>query len=259
MSHGDIQALTARLQNLEDQLLRARRQRRNLIALALAGGVLTWAAGALSAPGAPLACGHDSLLYCFGAGQPALASEINSNFETVADGVDAATASAAAKLPLAGGTMTGQITTSASTAIQGGNAQGNLHIDAESSGADGQMYLNWFEGKGVVIGRGNSTGSIANFNSSTGKATIGGKRVPSEVVIARCSTVSGCTATCPSGTVVKLAWGFHGMSAQANSGSAWACGQAYQWMGTCIGNSSCTINTGCDAANGGSSMWIECW
>lgn len=259
MSHGDIETLAERLKNLEDQLRRSQRQRRNLIALALAGGVLTWAAAALSAPGAPLACGHNSILYCFGAGQPALASEINSNFETVAAGVDAASASAATKLPLAGGAMTGTITTTASTAIQGGNAQGNLHIDAESSGADGQMYLNWFEGKGVVIGRGNSTTSIANFNSSTGKATIGGHRVPSEVVVKRCSTTSGCTADCPTGTVVKLAWGFHGMSAQANSGAAWACGQAYQWMGTCIGMASCTISTGCDAGMGGSSLWLECW
>lgn len=254
MAHDDIEALAARLSSLEKQLQSSRRQRRALTAVALAGGVLAWATVAWSDPAAPLACTHSNL-YCFGAGAPALASQINSNFESVSQGVDAAAASAAAKLPLAGGTLTGPLAVTGNGAsFQGGNAAGNFHIDSEGSGSDGRLYLNWYEGKGVVIANGAQT-QLAAFNSPTGKTTIGGKRVPSEVVSTHCPTLGNCTATCPAGTVVKLAWGFHGSNTNVSSGSAWACGSAVQWMGACLGNSTCMVSTGCSS----SSVWMECW
>lgn len=34
------------------------------------------------------------------------------------------------------------------------NPSGNVHIDSSSSGSDGRLYLNWYNGKGVVIGDG---------------------------------------------------------------------------------------------------------
>jgi hypothetical protein len=39
--------------------------------------------------------------------------------------------------------------------VFGSNSAGNLHLDANSAKADGQIYLNWATGKGTVFGNGN--------------------------------------------------------------------------------------------------------
>jgi hypothetical protein len=46
----------------------------------------------------------------------------------------------------------GQIATSGG--IFGSNSAGNFHLDSDKAKADGRIYLNWFNGKGVVIGNG---------------------------------------------------------------------------------------------------------
>jgi hypothetical protein len=38
--------------------------------------------------------------------------------------------------------------------IRGGNSAGNFHLDADKSGSDGSLYLNWFSGNRIVMGQG---------------------------------------------------------------------------------------------------------
>jgi len=193
-----------------------------------------------------------------------VASHVNSNFETLRRRIDtvstslattqtALTAAEARYVPLAGGTMTGALTMTGARAILGGNSAGNIHIDASSAGSDGRTYVNWYGGKGIVLGNG-SGGAIATLDSATSTTTINGRRVPSEIVKKSCTSSGTCTATCPTGTVIKLAFGFHGLAPNGTSGD-WTCGGAYQWLGGCSDQTSCTVNAGC----GSSGVWLECW
>jgi len=50
--------------------------------------------------------------------------------------------------------------------IGGGNDAGNLHLESNATGGDGRIYLNWFNGKGVVVGGGGL--------AITGNASVGG-------------------------------------------------------------------------------------
>ncbi len=86
-----LAVLERRLAKLETrERLRVRRAVQS-IGLLLLLGCLVWAGTALSDPGSPTACDsdHDGLLYCLMANSPARASDINSNFEVLADGIDA--------------------------------------------------------------------------------------------------------------------------------------------------------------------------
>jgi hypothetical protein len=68
-------------------------------AAALAIGVFgSWIGTALSAPSAPTACNgaRSNSLYCFAANQPAMAAEVNSNFEALALSTDTVAAELAA-------------------------------------------------------------------------------------------------------------------------------------------------------------------
>ena len=85
----------------------------------------------------------------------------------------------------------------------------------------------------------------------------GNSHRPIQVASNSCTgTNSSCTATCAAG-VIKTAWGFHGGNG-ANTDFGFAqntCGSFVQWKGSCIGQSSCTVSTGCNA----SSIILECW
>jgi hypothetical protein len=108
---------------------------------------------------------------------------------------------------------------------------GRFNVLADTNGDDvwdGAIPLRLENGKGYVYGR-------------LLRAT--------ETVVTDCATAS-CTASCPSGLVIRQAIGFHGVSARADIPlSAWACGTAQHWMGSCIGASSCTVSTGCTSSS----------
>ncbi len=87
-----------------------------------------------------------------------------------------------------------------------------------------------------------------------GPARIEGRRVPFAVVADVCAS-SSCTATCPAGTTVAMAFGFHGFDGNTSDSHAWACGGAWEWAGSCLGQSSCTIATQCSS----SSVRLHCW
>jgi len=44
----------------------------------------------------------------------------------------------------------------------GTNVAGNFHIDSDGSKADGRLYLNWFDGNGIVFGNG-AAGAAASL------------------------------------------------------------------------------------------------
>src|SRR5262249_7486307 len=99
---GEVDELRARVQRLEHRLAE-RKRGVTLTAAGVAGGCIAlWGSKAFSDPSTPTACGH-SELYCFQPNAPAVAAQVNSNFETVAKGVDA-------KFDKTGGTVSGNVT-----------------------------------------------------------------------------------------------------------------------------------------------------
>ncbi|HEY0880004.1 MAG TPA: hypothetical protein VGD87_00675, partial [Archangium sp.] len=117
------------------------------------------------------------------------------------------------------------------------------------------LYLNWHSGtNGVIIGNGASAQAMhLQSNGNLNLTSINGRR-PAVSYGNNCNAGS-CYAFCSNGGVVREAWGFHGNSWNANIGGGWACGSGVQWMGACIGQTGCTVSTGC----GSSGIWIDCW
>ncbi len=54
------------------------------------------------------------------------------------------------------------------------NASGNFHLDSDSGGSDGHIYLDWFSGRGVVFGNGagGSVGSIDTRGNFLANGTV---------------------------------------------------------------------------------------
>ena len=134
-------------------------------------------------------------LKTFCAGDPALASDINSNFQVLAKDLEAKVGKISdPKVTISGGTatLTGMLTanggltvkgdaassgtvsgikgtfgsgSSGGTMLGGGNTAGNLHIDATT----GATYLNYYAGKGVYFG--NGAAGIAASVDAAGKTT----------------------------------------------------------------------------------------
>jgi hypothetical protein len=130
-------------------------------------------------------------LKTFCAGDPALATDINSNFQVLAKGLEAKVGKISdAKVTISGGTatLTGKLTanggltvtgdaassgtvsgfkgtfgsgSSGVTMLGGGNTAGNLHIDA----TNGATFLNYYAGKGVYFGNG-ASGIAASVDSA---------------------------------------------------------------------------------------------
>jgi len=77
-----------------------------------------------------------------------------------------------------------------------------------------------------------------------------------EEVIVNCPSAS-CSASCPAGMTILQAYTFHGFYGDMSSAiqyGGWACGSAINWMGHCIGGTSCSITTGCTS----SSVYLLC-
>lgn len=220
-------------------------RRRSLLGFSLAGLLAVGVGTAFAASGA---C-PNGYPFCFAPNTPATAAEVNHNFAQIKEWLETKT----------GSVSSAQVTTSkvntTDIALSGGkltgtNGAGNFHIDSASSG----LYLNWFSGTGgVVIGDGLQN-QIARFDT-TGNLQIKlvNGRQPAYTVTKNCAA-SSCTTDCGTG-VIKEAWGFHGGNVNTNNGGDYVCGTAKQWMGSCLGNNSCTVTTGC----GTSALFLECW
>lgn len=119
------------LESLREDVRRLQRQQRRrawwialcIVPVGIFGGVLPVA---FSAPQAPTPCSHGDL-YCFGAGAPARAAEVNSNFETLhgvtdnlATAITAANTNANGRLSQSGGTITGSLTVNGNLSVGGG-------------------------------------------------------------------------------------------------------------------------------------------
>ena len=100
---------------------------------------------------------------------------------------------------------------SGSGGIFGSNSAGNLHIDADKSKATGRLYLNYFNGNGIVFGSGagGSAGSIdsAGNLSVNGNAAVGGNATVTGTLGTGPVTVTGAGA----GTLVTLGAGTGGI------------------------------------------------
>jgi len=124
---------------LREQVDRMQLRQRGLVALlgsiVLVGavGVILASRPALSDPAAPLGCGHLSQLYCFAPDSPALASQVNSNFESAFQGLDA-------KLDKTGGTVTGDLTTTGNLTLGGFVSLGEYTRPSSGSGGGATAY-----------------------------------------------------------------------------------------------------------------------
>lgn len=188
---------------------------------------------------------------------PALATEINGNFQQVINWVQA-------KIGPIGTPNISTASVSTTSLSVGQKIRGNAQIgtqgyeiDWNRSGFIGETDFVNFPDQGLggfrFYNGGNLLASITN-GGELNVLSINGRR-PSFVATNSCST-STCTASCAPG-VVKQGWGFHGTNGLTNQVnlSSFACGSAYSWMGNCINQTSCTITTGC----GSSSIWLDCW
>ena len=68
---------------------------------------------------------------------------------------------------------------------------------------------------------------------------VNGRR-PATTVSASCASGT-CAVSCSPG-VVKMAFGFHGYGPGGTSGD-WLCPGGFQWLGTCIGQTACSVTT----------------
>lgn len=259
MEPFDPAALTAQLDTLRERVARleaeksSRKVKRRWV-LAGAALIVIATGSALAADGA---C-PNALPFCFAPDTPAQASQVNHNFSQLQEWLVAKvglpttagiTTSSVAATGTISGTRANFSPCGASQCLSGTNPSGNFHIDTSTPG--GATYLNYFSGtSGVVFGAGTAT-EVGRID--TRGFVAGGRRSPSAIATNNCAT-SSCSATCPSGTVIKMAMGFHGLNVTTNSGT-WACGSGFQWLGSCLGGTSCTINTGCAS----SGLFLECW
>ncbi|MBX7098304.1 MAG: hypothetical protein K1X89_11375 [Myxococcaceae bacterium] len=254
---AELNELRERLSSLETARSARPPRRRALLgvlaAVALLGSAVAYGQATCSQTLASLG------MVTFCANNPAVAADVNTNFTALVNLVQAKVGTLSA-----GATSTQTITAarmniggpvSSASHITGGNSSGNIHIDGT---ANGNVYLGWYSGKGTVFGSG-SQSEVARIDPS-GNLTLSGtinSHRPIQVASNSCTgTNSSCTATCAAG-VIKTAWGFHGGNG-ANTDFGFAqntCGSFVQWKGSCIGQSSCTVSTGCNA----SSIILECW
>jgi hypothetical protein len=205
---------------------------------------------------------------------PALASEVNTNFQLLANviatktgALDAGTGTTASSL-----TVNGTIRGKAAVATQGFELDWNRSVGSGSTDFVnfkdmGTGGFNFWNGA-TKIGELNSIGDmISTYGTHTylnitntatittaNITTVNGRR-PIFVASNSCSSGS-CTASCSPG-VVKQGWGMHGVNGLNTNfdPQAGTCGKALTWLGSCIGAASCTVNTACSS----SSITLDCW
>lgn len=259
MDSFDPAALTAQLDTLRDRVARleaekASRTVKRKWVIVIATLVVVATGSALAADGN---C-PNALPFCFAPDSPAQAAQVNHNFSQLQEWLVAKvglptsagiTTSSVAATGTISGTRANFSVCGPNQCLSGSNASGNFHIDTNTPA--GATYLNYFSGTaGVVFGAGTST-EVARIDGRGFVAA--GRRSPSVLVTNNC-TAGTCVASCPAGTVAKLAFGLHGLSTSGNSGD-WLCGGGFQWLGTCLGGSTCVVTTGC----GTSGVFLECW
>ena len=197
---------------------------------------------------------------------PALATDMNANLQALASSLILKTGSLTGNTVTtpAGATINGQLKVNSSTSMPidfFGNTYGLGVQNSTSYFRTGGGFA-WFK-DGTHVGNsqndpGAGGSTLATLDSGgtlhlngIDAVTVNGRR-PAFTANNSCSTGS-CTVSCSPG-VVKMAFGFHGFGAQTNSGD-WVCPGGFQWLGSCIGQTSCTVSTGCAS----SSIFAECW
>ncbi len=228
-----------------------------LVIVALWGGRGAWAVGnctqVLPAP-----------LISFCPDEPALASEMNTNFETLHTWIVAKVGT------LSSANITGQSASFSGAVSFGSTTRQMLNLFSTQYGIGVQPSTQYFRTGGgfawflngthadtqnAAGAGGTSLMTLSNAGDLT-VTTVNGRR-PAFTRTAYCAAGS-CQVSCAPG-VVKLAFGFHGARPEGYS-SSWACGDSnnqggFQWLGNCMGQTTCTVNTGC----GQSGVFAECW
>lgn len=247
---AELESLRTRVLELEARQLNRRRtwRRAGLVAsLVVVASVGTALAADGNCP--------NNLPFCFGPDQPAQASQVNHNFAQLREWLETKTGTrtvAGIQTPTL--TTTGNVNVNSSGQIIG-TGNGNFHINTMPT--TGTLYLNWHSGSGGVI-VGDGAGAAAVTMQSNGNmilTTVNGRR-PSVSYGNNCTGANAsCTQSCLNNGVIRQAYGVHGNRWDAKVGGSWGCGTGVQWMGNCIGQSSCTVTTSCSSAG----IWIDCW
>ena len=259
MESFDPADLTSQLNTLRERVARLEAEK------AARGGKRKWVivtAVIVVATGTALAADGNcpnALPFCFAPDSPAQAAQVNHNFSQLQEWLVAkvglpSSAGITTSSVSATGTVTGTRANfspcGTNQCLSGNNAAGNFHIDTNTPG--GATYLNYFSGTaGTVFGAGTST-EVGRID--TRGFVAAGRRSPSVIVTNNC-TMANCSASCPTGTVVKLAFGFHGFGASSGVSGDWSCGGGFQWLGACLGGNACTVSTACVR----SGVFLECW
>lgn len=201
--------------------------------------------------------------------EPALASEVNGNFASLASALTSKTGG----LTGTGITTTGDLSgrnlslsgfedfTAGSTlqAIRLASASYGMGVQNSTTYFRTGGHFSWFANGTHVAGTVDDPGAggtrlmrLDNAGNLT-VTTVNGRR-PSFAATNTCNSAT-CTASCAPG-VVKNGFGFHGYAWNTtNDSQTGVCGKQYQWMGACIGQASCQVTTGCPT----SSIWLDCW
>ena len=201
--------------------------------------------------------------------EPALASEVNGNFASLASAINNKTGSLTGTGITTTGDLSGRnLTLSGYADFTATSTLQAIRLASPSYGMGVQNSTTYFRTAGGFSWFANGThvaggvddpgagGSRLMRLDSGGNLTVlsvNGRR-PSFVATNTCTTGT-CSASCAPG-VVKSGFGFHGYNWNTNNDSAsGVCGKQYQWMGACIGQTTCQVTTGCSA----SSIWLDCW
>lgn len=201
--------------------------------------------------------------------EPALASEVNGNFASLASaltnktgGLSGTGVTTAGDLSARNLTLSGTADFTASSTLQA------IRLASASYGMGVQNSTAYFRTAGSFSWFLNGTHVGANVDDpgaggtrlmrldNTGNLTVTtiNSRRPSFVASATCNS-SSCSASCSPG-VIKSGFGFHGYAFNTtNDSQTGVCGKQYQWMGACIGQTTCQVITGCPT----SSIWLDCW
>jgi len=253
---------------LVHQQAQGRSLRRTLVAAALVAVAVLLPLR--SSPAFAQACAQTlpSPMVTFCPDAPALASQVNANLQALVTflqqkvgtvgnaNITTAGTLSSGQATVAGLTTAGSVTFGATTRqmVNLYNSEYGLGVQAATGYFRTGGGFAWFRGGFHNDATNNSGGGVTQATLNDNGFTVRSRRIPSEIVTASCGAAT-CGASCPSGTVIKQAFGIHGAGPTAANTGDWNCGGAFSWMGTCVNGTSCTVITGC----GNSGMYLECW
>jgi hypothetical protein len=254
----ELEQLRTRLAEVEREQREQRRRRWRLGGFAALAAVIAgtaYAANGNCPNGMPV---------CFAPNTPAKAVDVNLDFAQLKEWAESkigTLGTPGVNIPSGGLTVAGGETISSGDLhvsngrIHGQDPSGDTHVYTQGGG---YLYLNFYSGSAVAVGDGAQ--HLVSLTDANGLHMMNntnifaqGHRTPSVAIANNCNAGS-CSQTCPTGTVIKMAFGLHGQGWNASSGS-WACPGGFQWLGGCIGQTSCQVSTGCST----SGIWLECW